>query len=219
MGTIQVRRQAVLAAGEVVVEASPVCLLSGAVELPDLGLRTMYLGPFDLVHFQQLANKAVSIPPGLRSRLFGVAVGSPGGGPVGTIDDFEDPLQPLVNPVVIIKPQQWPPPATISVWRRVLPEPAIQPGVTVDLLLREQEIRGKITAAPHHVSYLDPGHQVLAAQARFSATIPATAHGAPVVAGDDREALLGMLISTETEAGISLTNIFPLAAACLAEAE
>jgi hypothetical protein len=196
-----------------VIGRSPARTLLGGIEAPDIGLQARYLAAADLVLLQQSGQAFVPVPDGLRSRLRGANVTTPGGGLVGTAERFQDPLQPVIWPLVVIAPSVWPPPAGIPVWRRVLPQADIAPGLAVNLLLPSMEVVGEITQAPRQLPYGDASHSALAAQTRFPATVRDTAHGAPVVCRADTELLVGMIIGTQTAAGETLVNVYPLAAA------
>jgi len=211
MGTVQIIRTEVPgASGTHLVGRSPARTLLGGVDIPEIGLTGRFLGALDLILLQKSGYDFVEVPAGLRSRLFGAEVTTCGGG-LGTIEGFEDPLQPVVRPLVVIAPQSWPPPTGISVWRRLLPQSAIQPGLAVNLVLEGEEISGEITQAPQYLPYWDAYHSALAAQGKFSTTLLSTAVGAAVVPAHEPDVLLGMLIAVQSSGGETLCNIFPLA--------
>jgi len=214
MGTIEVLRKKVLDnSGGTLVGKSPALPLLGGVDLPQLALSRLYLAALDLVLYQQSGGSFVPVPDALRSRLLGASVTAPGGGLLGTVEDFEDPLQPIILPLVKISPNVWPPPSTISLWQQVVAQEEIAPGLAVTLLLPDEEVDGTITDAPTHLPYFGPSFQALAAQAQFPGSLNHLMHGAPVVRRDEKKALVGMLIGTQAEAGGTLTNVFPLAPA------
>jgi hypothetical protein len=213
MGTIEVLRKEVLdSSGGTLVGRSPALPLLGGVDLPQLGLSRLYLAALDLVLYQQSGLDFVPVPDALRSRLLEAPVTTPGGGLLGSVEDFQDPLQPIIVPLVRISPNVWPPPATIPLWQQVVAQEEITPGLAVTLLLPVQEVNGTITDPPAHLPYFGPSFQALAAQAQFPGSLNHLMHGAPVVRRDERNALVGMLIGAQAATGGTLTNIFPLAA-------